>query len=105
MSDLLFEYKVRTKHRLGFKEFSFYATTDIDEFLNRNSIDYVRNATDTVENRLFKENKRLNNIINIKNDYIIQLHNLIYKTDNPNLQFALHIKQEKYLKALKENNK
>jgi len=63
VSDLLFEYKVRAKHKLGFKEFSFYATTDIEEFLNRNSIDYVRNATDTVENRLFKENKRLNNII------------------------------------------
>lgn len=72
MSDLLFEYKVRTKHRLGFKEFSFYATTDIDEFLNRNSIDYVRNATDTVENRLFKENKRLNNIINELEKYIVE---------------------------------
>lgn len=53
---------------------------------------------------IIKELERLNNIINIKNDYIIQLHNLIYKTDNPNLQFALHIKQEKYLKELKENN-
>ena len=59
MSDLLFEYKVRARHRLGWKEFTFYATTDIEEFLNRNSIDYVRNATDTVENRLFKENKQL----------------------------------------------
>ena len=53
---------------------------------------------------IIKELDRLNNIINIKNDYIIQLHNLIYKTDNPNLQFALHIKQEKYLKELKEDN-
>ena len=70
MSDLLFEYKVRAKHRLGFKEFSFYATTDIEEFLNRNRIDYVRNATDTVENRLFKENKRLNNIINELESYL-----------------------------------
>ena len=60
----MFEYKVRCRHKLGWKEFTFYATTDIEEFLNRNSIDYVRNATDTVENRLFKENKRLNNIIN-----------------------------------------
>lgn len=59
MSDLLFEYKVRARHRLGWKEFTFYATTDIEEFLNRNSIDYVRNATDTVENRLFKENQEL----------------------------------------------
>ena len=64
MSDLLFEYKVRYRYKNGYKEFSFYATTEIEEFLNRNSIDYVRNATDTVENRLFKGNKRLNNIIN-----------------------------------------
>ena len=49
-----------------------------------------------------KEIERLQNIINIKNNYIIQLHNLIYKIDNPNLQFALHIEQEKYLKELKE---
>ena len=42
MSNSLFEYKVRTRHRLGWKEFSFYATTDIEEFLNRNSIKYVR---------------------------------------------------------------
>ena len=64
MSDLLFEYKVRARHRLGWKEFSFYATTEIEEFLNRNSIDYVRNATDTVEHRQLKEIERLNNIIN-----------------------------------------
>ena len=70
MSDLLFEYKVRARHRLGWKEFTFYATTDIEEFLNRNSIDYVRNATDTVENRLFKENKRLNNIIKEVREYL-----------------------------------
>ena len=49
-----------------------------------------------------KEIERLQNIINIKNNYIIQLHNLIYKIANPNLQFALHIKQEKYLKELRE---
>ena len=70
MSDLLFEYKVRARHRLGWKEFTFYATTDIEELLNRNSIDYVRNATDTVENRLFKENKRLNNIIKEVREYV-----------------------------------
>ena len=51
---------------------------------------------------LVKQLQQKENIINIKNDYIIQLHNLIYKMDNPNLQFALHIKQEKYLKELKE---
>ena len=60
MSELLFEYKVRARHRLGWKEFSFYATTDIEEFLNRNSINYVRNMTDTVEHRQLKEIERLN---------------------------------------------
>lgn len=69
MSELLFEYKVRARHRLGWKEFSFYATTEIEEFLNRNSIDYVRNCTDTVESRLFKENKRLHSIIKEVREY------------------------------------
>lgn len=55
MSELLFEYKVRYRYKTGYKEFSFYATTEIEEFLNRNNIEYVRNMTDTVENRLFKE--------------------------------------------------
>lgn len=77
---MMFEYKVRCRHRLGWKEFTFYATTDIEEFLNRNSIDYVRNATDTVENRLFKENKRLNNIINealgIANERVNYYHHI-----------------------------
>lgn len=40
--ELFFKYKVRAKHKLGFKEFTFYATTDIEEFLNRNNIEYVR---------------------------------------------------------------
>ena len=53
MSELLFEYKVRARHRLGWKEFTFYATIEIEEFLNRNSIEYVRNITDIV----YKENK------------------------------------------------
>ena len=64
MSELLFEYKVRYRYKTGYKEFSFYATTEIEEFLNRNNIEYVRNMTDTVESRLFKEIERLNNIIN-----------------------------------------
>lgn len=59
MSNLLFEYKVRYRYKTGYKEFSFYATTKIEEFLNRNNIEYVRNATDTVESRLFKEIERL----------------------------------------------
>ena len=76
----MFEYKVRSKHKLGFKEFKLYATTDIEEFFNRNNIEYVRNVTDTVEHRLFKEIERLNNKVeelmtlyttekNVKDDY------------------------------------
>jgi len=80
MSNSLFEYKVRARHRLGWKEFSFYATTDIEEFLNRNSIDYVRNATDTVENRLFKENKRLNNIINKVKQQLLNKKDIVEKS-------------------------
>lgn len=94
MSDLLFEYKVRAKHKLGWKEFSFYATTEIEEFLNRNNIEYVRNATDTVENRLFKENKRLNNIINKAKTYcedvIIEHKNGEYDVDTASLAIKEH---------------
>lgn len=60
MEELLFEYKVRIERN---KDFTFYAKTDIEEFLNKNNIKYIRNITDTVEHRLLKENKRLNNII------------------------------------------
>ena len=67
---MIFEYKVRARHRLGWKEFSFYATTDIEEFLNRNSIEYVRTATDTVEHRLLKEIERLHSIIKEVREYI-----------------------------------
>jgi hypothetical protein len=76
---VIFEYKVRTKHRLGFKEFSFYATTDIEEFLNRNNIEYVRNMADTVEHRLFNEIERLNNIINEIEDSIVGKINVLYQ--------------------------
>ncbi|MBQ6628552.1 MAG: hypothetical protein IJI98_11115 [Methanosphaera sp.] len=86
MNDLLFEYKVRTKHRLGFKEFSFYATTDIEEFLNRNNIEYVRNATDTVESRLFKEIERLNNIIN-------EIEAIIYNNQITGIEARLEIQE------------
>lgn len=89
MSELLFEYKVRARHRLGWKEFSFYATTEIEEFLNRNSIDYVRNATDTVENRLFKENKRLNNIIKTMEKYFELIIDLGYDYDGLNEKESL----------------
>ena len=64
MSELLFEYKVRYRYKTGYKEFSFYATTEIEEFLNRNNIEYVRNMTDTVESRLFKEIEKLKEVIN-----------------------------------------
>ena len=59
----MFEYKVRCKHKLGWKEIKLYADTDIEEFFNRNSIDYVRNITHTIENRQLKEIERLHSII------------------------------------------
>lgn len=61
---MMFEYKVKAKHKLGYKEFKFYADTDIEEFLNRNNIKYVRNITDTIEHRQQEEIERLNKIIN-----------------------------------------
>ncbi len=59
----MFEYKVRCRHKLGWKEIKLYADTDIEEFFNRNSIDYVRNMTDTVEHRQLKEIERLKSMI------------------------------------------
>jgi len=59
-----FEYKVKCRHKLGWKEIKLYADTDIEEFFNRNGIEYVRNITDTIEHRQLKEIERLNNIIN-----------------------------------------
>lgn len=64
---MLFEYKVRAKHKLGFKEFKLYADTDIEEFFNRNNIKYVRNMTDTVEN---KQQKKMEKAI----EYIHENH-------------------------------
>lgn len=105
MSELLFEYKVRARHRLGWKEFSFYATTEIEEFLNRNSIDYVRNATDTVESRLFKENKRLNNIINelekeLKEDYKTWICNS--RSNGKSVKFGIDVCKTHFYNKLQE---
>ena len=66
----MFEYKVKCRHRLGWKEIKLYADTDIEEFFNRNGIEYVRNITDTIEHRQLKEIERLNNIINELEKYI-----------------------------------
>ena len=55
----MFEYKVKCRHRLGWKEIKLYADTDIEEFFNRNGIEYVRNITDTIEHRQLKEIERL----------------------------------------------
>lgn len=60
----MFEYKVRCRHKLGWKEIKLYADTDIEEFFNRNSIDYVRNITDTAEHRQLKEIERLKDLCN-----------------------------------------
>ena len=107
MSDLLFEYKVRARHRLGWKEFSFYATTEIEEFLNRNSIEYVRNATDTVENRLFKENKRLNKIIEglrEERDYLFNKTTTESNYEIERLNNIINESAEEILKELEENH-
>lgn len=53
--ELLFKYKVRAKHRLGWKEFTFYATTDIEEFLNRNNIEYVRDMIHPLMKPFFRD--------------------------------------------------
>jgi len=54
MNDLLFEYKVICNG----KEIKLYSTTDIEEFLVRNGYTkYVRDMTDTFENRLLREIK------------------------------------------------
>lgn len=89
MSELLFEYKVRYRYKTGYKEFSFYATTEIEEFLNRNNIEYVRNMTDTVESRLFKEIERLNKQIEAYQKALdettsekVDLHSIINKIRN-----------------------
>ena len=65
-----FEYKVKCRHKLGWKEIKLYADTDIEEFFNRNGIEYVRNITDTIEHRQLKEIERLNNIIKEAREYI-----------------------------------
>ena len=64
----MFEYKVRARHKLGWKEFKLYADTDIEEFFNRKSIEYVRNMTDTVENKQQQEIERLNQYIDFYKD-------------------------------------
>ena len=39
INELLFEYKVKYKN----KEYKFYANTNIEEYLNKNNLKYVRN--------------------------------------------------------------
>ena len=48
---LLFEYKVKYKN----KEYKFYADTDIEEFLLKNNIKYVRNTIHPFLKPFFKE--------------------------------------------------
>ena len=52
--EIFFKYKVRSRHKLGWKEFTFYATTDIEEFLNRNNIKYVRDMIHPFSKTVFK---------------------------------------------------
>ena len=42
--ELLFEYQVRLRTLVGgYEYFYFYANTNIEKFLNKNNIKYVRN--------------------------------------------------------------
>ena len=66
----MFEYKVKCRHKLGWKEIKLYADTDIEEFFNRNEIKYVRNITDTIENRQLEEIERLHSIIKEVRDFV-----------------------------------
>ena len=50
-TELLFEYKVKYKN----KEYKFYANTDIEEFLLKSNIKYVRNMIHPFLKPFFKE--------------------------------------------------
>ena len=43
VDELLFKYQVRLKTKNGYKYYDFYSNTKIEEFLNKNNIEYVRN--------------------------------------------------------------
>ena len=90
----MFEYKVRCRHKLGWKEIKLYADTDIEEFFNRNSIDYVRNITDTAEHRQLKEIERLHSIIKDKKerqDIAIRLLHKLFGTDDYEINYIIGI--------------
>lgn len=102
----MFEYKVRCRHKLGWKEFKLYADTDIEEFFTRNSIDYVRNMTDTVEHRQLKEIEQLRTELNTKDNIINKLEEYLYKI-NEDYEYdnGYRVRETKaYLKQLKEDN-
>lgn len=71
---MMFEYKVRCKHKLGWKETKLYADTDIEEFFNRN-------MTDTVEV------KRINNLrVGVDSAICIEVLKYIIK----DVYFSIH---------------
>ena len=82
-----FEYKVKCRHKLGWKEIKIYADTDIEEFFNRNGIEYVRNITDTIEHRQLKEIERLNNIINELEKTLLEWHEYWEDDDSYSWQY------------------
>lgn len=95
----MFEYKVK----LGCKEIKLYADTDIEEFFNINSIDYVRNMTDTVESRQLKENKRLNNIMNRIDSFVDRTIEIVKQQPTGDDEWILErLNGIKYLIELKE---
>lgn len=88
---MMFEYKVRARHKLGWKEFKLYADTDIEEFFNRKSIEYVRNMIDTIENKQQQEIERLNNILI---ELVKWLHSEIKRLDKMQDTYDKHGKKK-----------
>lgn len=54
--ELLFKYQVRLKAKNGYKYYDFYSNTKIEEFLNKNNIEYVRNMIHPFIMPLIKDN-------------------------------------------------
>lgn len=54
---ILFLYKVRHRYKTGYKEYWFYADTEIEEFLNKNNIKYVRNMINPLLKPFGKDRK------------------------------------------------
>ena len=82
--NIIFQYQLKKRTKLGTRYYYFYATTDIENYLNNKDIKYVRYAKDTALNKqakrikeLFKENKQLQNNWNELKDNIEEVLNMV----------------------------